>query len=265
MSESLKFFESPSRKPRETENKFIEATVDDLLTNPEVTRILSTQELDELRESAVLEKNHNVEQIIKAIAEVITSGESIGVGRSADVRVLTPDSKRCIKIIHTKSEAVNNATVEMELQSKAHSLGVRVPVPVCSITTEKGNDYIVMETIEGLSIAEYIDRDISFPDKFDPNKFRASLASQLELMHRGQLHHRDLHGGNVMISSLGEVVIIDFGHAKEVVFDSDDPYFDPPVVPGSNEETYPRDLDNLRLLNQKVIVHSKKGNITYEH
>jgi hypothetical protein len=48
--------------------------------------------------------------------------------------------------------------------------------------------------------------------KFDPRIF-SKIKNTVDLLHRHQLYHRDLHERNVMVGSNGEIHLIDFGEA----------------------------------------------------
>ncbi|UCF37321.1 MAG: protein kinase [Acidobacteriota bacterium] len=82
------------------------------------------------------------------------------------------------------------------------------------IGEEAGNSYIVMEFVEGQSLAQRL--------KEGPLPLRQALrivqeiAEALELAHSRGIVHRDLKPANVMLTPQGHVKVMDFGLAKRV-------------------------------------------------
>ena len=88
-------------------------------------------------------------------------------------------------------------------------------VPVYDILQEHGTDYIVMEYVEGTSLAAMIERG--------PLPFRQvlelarELADGLDAAHREGIVHRDLKTENVLVTPSGRPKITDFGIAKQIL------------------------------------------------
>jgi serine/threonine protein kinase len=89
-------------------------------------------------------------------------------------------------------------------------------VAVYDAGEEDGRPYIVMECVEGESLAETVRRE----GRLDPDRVR-ELALQacagLEHAHRAGLVHRDVKPGNLLVTEDGTLKIADFGiaHAAE--------------------------------------------------
>jgi serine/threonine protein kinase len=89
-------------------------------------------------------------------------------------------------------------------------------VAVFDAGEEDGRPYIVMECVEGESLAETVRRE----GRLDPERVR-ELALQacagLEHAHRAGLVHRDVKPGNLLVTEEGALKIADFGiaHAAE--------------------------------------------------
>jgi eukaryotic-like serine/threonine-protein kinase len=89
-------------------------------------------------------------------------------------------------------------------------------VAVYDAGEEDGRPYIVMECVEGESLAETVRRE----GRLDPERVR-ELALQacagLEHAHRAGLVHRDVKPGNLLVTEDGTLKIADFGiaHAAE--------------------------------------------------
>jgi beta-lactam-binding protein with PASTA domain len=77
---------------------------------------------------------------------------------------------------------------------------------------ENGTYFIVMEYIEGRSLAEIIRSD----GALDPERaveITADVAAALAFAHRSGLVHRDIKPGNVLVTPAGQVKVADFGIA----------------------------------------------------
>ena len=123
----------------------------------------------------------------------------------------------CLKKIKERPQILHNdVDNEHKFQIKARQAGVRTPMPLFSIETKDGGKYILMEFIQGETVADVIARPTLLPKNFNYNLFCQTLDSYVEKMHTAGLYHRDLHSKNVMIEKkTGLPVIIDFGTATE--------------------------------------------------
>jgi serine/threonine protein kinase len=84
-------------------------------------------------------------------------------------------------------------------------------INVCTLF-DVGPDYLVMELIEGPTLA---DRIAAGPIPLDESlKLAAQIADALAAAHRKGVIHRDLKPGNIKIRPDGTVKVLDFGLAK---------------------------------------------------
>ena len=79
------------------------------------------------------------------------------------------------------------------------------------IGSEDGVDFLVMELLEGQSLADRLEKG-PFPTE-QVLKLGAEIADALDRAHRAGITHRDLKPGNVMLTKSG-VKLLDFGLAK---------------------------------------------------
>jgi eukaryotic-like serine/threonine-protein kinase len=78
---------------------------------------------------------------------------------------------------------------------------------------ENGRTGIVMEFVEGETLAERIERTGPL-DVADAVRTASALLAALSIAHDAGVVHRDMKPGNVMISPTGEVKVTDFGIAR---------------------------------------------------
>src|ERR1700683_4961852 len=102
------------------------------------------------------------------------------------------------------------------------------------IGRQDGTDYLVMEYIEGETLAKRLERGPLVP--LELSRIAIQICEALEKAHRQGVIHRDLKPGNVMLTKAG-AKLLDFGLAKgaapaESDIASSRP--EPPPLPGSS-------------------------------
>jgi serine/threonine protein kinase/Tol biopolymer transport system component len=96
-------------------------------------------------------------------------------------------------------------------EREAHAIAALNHPNICTLY-DVGPDYLVMELIDGLTLA---DRMQQGPIPSDETlAIAAQIASALEAAHASGVTHRDLKPGNVKIRPDGTVKVLDFGLAK---------------------------------------------------
>lgn len=172
------------------------------------------------------DKKENFRNIIFETIKTIEDCEyKIGEGRTAKVCISEKDDKVCVKIVYNKISK-NRSGVELKIMDKLCAGGILVPKPICSVETDKC-DYLFMEKIEGFSLKDLLDLDlyINIPGQFNFKEFFSKLKITVNRMNDLYIYHRDLHSGNIMISSNGEPIIIDMGDAVQgELLAGSDPY-----------------------------------------
>lgn len=80
---------------------------------------------------------------------------------------------------------------------------------------ERGTYFIVMEYIEGQSLAQLIQNQYEFSFQQSVHIIR-EVASALQFAHENDVIHRDVKPGNILISKSGQVKVTDFGIAQAI-------------------------------------------------
>ncbi len=171
----------------------------------------------EIRKVQKIIESKEVEDLVACLESLEIHAESIGEGGNAEVLAIAegPFSKVCLKRIKEMPQIIcNSIDREHELQNKARQGGVRTPLTLISLETEKGH-FFIMEKIIGSTVEEVLAVPSKLPEQFSVETFMSDLTEQVQKMHATEIHHRDLHSRNVMINEEGLPVIIDFGTASE--------------------------------------------------
>ena len=85
-------------------------------------------------------------------------------------------------------------------------------VTLHDIASDNGIDYLVMEYVEGKSLDKKIpSKGLPLAEALD---YAAQIASALAAAHAAGIVHRDIKPGNAVVTSEGQVKVLDFGLAK---------------------------------------------------
>jgi serine/threonine protein kinase len=117
-----------------------------------------------------------------------------------------------IKVLatHLSDRSDLKARFEREAQTLA-SLSHPHICPVFDVGRQDETDYIVMEYIEGRTLADRLRRGALPPD--EALRIAMEVADALDSAHRHGIVHRDLKPGNIMLTESG-AKLLDFGLAK---------------------------------------------------
>lgn len=102
-----------------------------------------------------------------------------------------------------------------EARNQAQFLGLENIVYVSDYFQANNTAYIVMEYLDGVTIADYIKEH--GPMTFSRTmKYMVPIMNTLEKIHEKHMIHRDISPSNIMILRDGRVKLLDFGAAREV-------------------------------------------------
>jgi Tol biopolymer transport system component len=144
--------------------------------------------------------------------EVISPTGAGGMGEVYQAKDTRLDRMVAIKVLpHHLSE---NEELRQRFDREARTISNLSHPHICALYDvghEDGVDYLVMEYLEGETLAARIAREPLPPE--DVLKYGIQVCDALETAHRGGVIHRDLKPGNVMITRAG-AKLLDFGLAK---------------------------------------------------
>jgi serine/threonine protein kinase/Tol biopolymer transport system component len=146
------------------------------------------------------------------IAALIGAGGMGEVYRARDTRL---DRIVAVKVLPAALSAQSD--LRQRLEREARTISSLAHAHICTLfdvgTTPDGATFLVMEHLEGESLAERISRGpVPFKQAL---RIGAEIAEALDAAHKRGIVHRDLKPGNVMLTKSG-VKLLDFGLAKAV-------------------------------------------------
>ena len=132
--------------------------------------------------------------------------EDTSLDRKVALKFL-PESLQDDEIAHRRflREAKSAAGLDHPFICNIHEVG----------ETEDGQDFIVMEYVEGLTLQGKL-ADGPLPLK-EALRIATEVAEALEKAHNAGIVHRDLKPSNIMLTAEGHAKVMDFGLAKKVV------------------------------------------------
>ena len=148
-------------------------------------------------------------------AGVVYRVEDARLGRHAALKVLHPDRADGPRIARFLREARVTARLDHPSIPPVYEAGV----------TEDGEHYLLMKLIEGRTLGDHI-KDLHSTDFTRSHEGTRSLRDLIEMLvrvsesvafaHSQGIVHRDLKPENVMIGRFGEVLVMDWGLARDL-------------------------------------------------
>jgi len=139
-----------------------------------------------------------------------------GMGAVLEARDRTLERSVALKVLLRGDLAGPEARERFQFEARA-AARLRHPniVGLYEVGEEAGNDYLVMELVEGESLAKRLEREGGRLDPREAARIAADVADALYYAHSRAILHRDVKPGNIMLD--GERVLLsDFGLAKDV-------------------------------------------------
>ena len=144
--------------------------------------------------------------------EILASVGAGGMGEVYKARDTRLDRTVAIKVL--PSHLSSNAQMRERFEREAKTISSLSHPHICTlhdVGREDGTEYLVMEFLEGESLADRLVRG-PLPTE-QVLRYGIQIADALDKAHRQGVVHRDLKPGNVMLTKSG-VKLVDFGLAK---------------------------------------------------
>lgn len=142
-------------------------------------------------------------------------GIALGAGGMGEVyRALDTRLGRTVAIKVLPPHLSNDPNLQQRFLREARTISALQHPHICTlfdVGSQDGRDYLVMEYLEGESLAERLARGPLPGDQ--TLKTAMEIADALQEAHRQGFIHRDLKPGNIMLTNLG-AKLMDFGLAK---------------------------------------------------
>src|SRR5512140_676651 len=144
--------------------------------------------------------------------EIVSPLGAGGMGEVYRARDTRLDRTVAIKVLN--SELIANPALRGRFEREAKIISQLNHQNICTlhdVGSESGTDYLVMEYLEGETLADRIRKGALPLDQLV--KVGCEIADALNKAHHAGIVHRDLKPGNVMLTKLG-TKLLDFGLAK---------------------------------------------------
>jgi serine/threonine protein kinase len=144
--------------------------------------------------------------------EIVSSIGAGGMGEVYGARDTRLDRTVAIKVLPEHRSASPQIRERFEREARAiSSLSHAHICALYDIGQQDGVDYLVMEYLEGGTLAHRLKKGALPPDQV--LRYAIEMADALDTAHRHGVIHRDLKPGNIMLTKSG-VKLLDFGLAK---------------------------------------------------
>src|SRR5215471_13456218 len=144
--------------------------------------------------------------------EIVAAIGSGGMGEVYKARDTRLDRTVAIKVLPEHRSASPQVRERFEREAKAiSSLSHPHICPLYDIGQHNGNDYLVMEYLEGETLAHRLKKGPLPPEHV--LRYAIQITDALDTAHKYGVIHRDLKPGNVMLTKSG-AKLLDFGLAK---------------------------------------------------
>lgn len=144
--------------------------------------------------------------------EILSALGAGGMGEVYRARDTRLDRIVALKVLPEHRSASPQARERFEREAKAvSSLSHPHICPLYDIGHQDGIDYLVMEYLEGQTLADRLKKGLLPPEQV--LQYAVQITDALDTAHRHGVIHRDLKPGNIMLTKTG-AKLLDFGLAK---------------------------------------------------
>jgi len=157
------------------------------------------------------------------IVKLLGQGGMGAVYRAWDMRLNRPIALKEM-IPQAGLDATMLAQLRQQFEQEAQVLGTLVHPSLVRVTdyfSWQNNEYLVMDFVEGESLAERIERE-GAQSETQTLTWGGQLLDALSYCHGQGILHRDIKPQNIIITPDGRAVLVDFGLVK--LWDPNDPH-----------------------------------------
>ncbi len=151
--------------------------------------------------------------------EIVSRIGAGGMGEVFKARDTRLDRTVAVKVL--PPEFARSAEVKLRFEREAKTISQFAHPHICTlydVGSEDGVDYLVMEYLEGETLADRLERG---PLPIDQVlRYGIEIADALGRAHKAGIVHRDLKPGNIMLTR-GGAKLLDFGLAKGLAKEAD--------------------------------------------
>jgi serine/threonine protein kinase len=172
----------------------------------------------QFREAAIIERMSLASGRKLGPYEILSMLGAGGMGEVYRARDTRLDRTVAIKILPAALAA--NPMLRARFEREARAISALSHPGICAlydVGNDEGIEYLVMEYLEGESLAQRLARGPLPPTLV--LRYGSQIAEALQQAHRAGIIHRDLKPGNIMLTSAG-AKLLDFGLARIVEEDS---------------------------------------------
>jgi predicted Ser/Thr protein kinase len=162
----------------------------------------------------MLDKGHTLQNRYRVVS-LLGQGGMGAVYRALDMRLNFPVALKEM-VPQPGLDAATLVELRRQFQQEATILARMTHAHLVRVTDffeEEGNAYLVMDFVEGRSLADRIEKKGALSEK-DTLTWADQLLSALDYCHAQGVLHRDIKPQNVIIRSDGQAVLVDFGLVK---------------------------------------------------
>jgi TolB-like protein/tRNA A-37 threonylcarbamoyl transferase component Bud32 len=144
--------------------------------------------------------------------------EKIGAGGMGEVyKAFEVPLKRHVALKFLCKSLENDHQAKRQLVKEAQAAAALEHSNICTVYGIRQFDerhFIVMQYIEGKTLADFIERETIDVEKF--KSFARQILTAVDFAHSHSIIHRDLKPGNIMLTNEERIKVLDFGLAKVI-------------------------------------------------
>jgi serine/threonine protein kinase len=127
---------------------------------------------------------------------------------------------RLVALKFLPNELAEDVDAVRRLRREAHTIALLNHPYICTVfdvDEQQGRSFIVMERLEGTSLRSHMERTVA--DTSEIINIALQISEALDAAHAKGVVHRDIKPGNIFITQVGHVKLLDFGLSRRFRID----------------------------------------------